>query len=556
VRGEAERNKVKTLILIVVLAAASLLYIRMLDPETFGAYGDDALYVTTAKALATGQGYRIVSLPYEPSQTQYPPLYPFLLSLIWGAYPKFPENLLAMMLLSVITTLSFLALSYRYLVRQAYLTEYQALIVISLAAINWRTMYWSTILLSDMLCATISVAGLYLAEKYEGKQGRDWARGIALGIIMGLAFLARSSAIILIIAVAAYYVVRRQWRRVLLPLAIAGVFVVGWAIWSSFNRSSFSGANSKYYSSYVRCFSECVNYLQALSGMSKLTTFASIIGTNFVLLGIASVPVGCLGFGYGLPRIVFLFLIFVTIALIAGGFLRQAGKRIRLLHIYLVLYFALHMLLPGSAYDRYLTSVVPFLLVFLVTELDVIVLAVRDRVRSPGSAVGKLGAAFIGTALLLSISLALSSSGLAMYKLLASASFKKAPGPAPEFAQAIDWIVTNTDPSDVLVCNNDPMYYLYTGHKAAASYSLIMLTTVPYQARHPRFDEQLSKFLNIARENSGGYLVLNLNDFKYESDVPGETVEAFVEQSPQMFTRVFQTADAHSAIYRINISKE
>lgn len=546
----------KILILIIVLAAASLLYIRVLDPRTFGAYGDDGVYVTTAKALATGHGYRIVSLPYEPSQTLYPPLYPFLLSLIWRAFPKFPENLTAMMLLTVIATLSFLVLSYRYLVRQKYATEYQALIVVFLAAINWRTMSWSTLVLSDMLCAAISVAGLYLAEKYETEERRRWAIGSVLGIIMGLAFLTRTSAITLIVAVAAYYMVRRRWRRVLLPVAIAGVFVIGWTVWCSFNRGSFPDANSEYYAGYVRCYSECVNYLQALNGASKLMTFARMIGTNFALLGIGSVPVGCLGFVDGLPPIVFLSLICLTLVLIAGGSLRQAGKSVRLLHIYLILYFALHMLLPGSAYDRYVTSVVPFLLVFLVTELDVLTSAVRAKMKSPGSAIGKIGAAFVGTALLLSIGLVLFSNGSALYQLSASYSFKKAAGPPREFAQAIDWINTHTDPSDVLVCNLDQMYYLYTGRKATASYSLFMLTTVPYQTRQPRFDEQANEFLKIARENNGGYLVLNSNDFKYESEVPGESIEAFVEKSPQMFARVFRTEDGRSAIYRINITAD
>jgi hypothetical protein len=246
----------------------------------------------------------------------------------------------------------------------------------------------------------------------------------------------------------------------------------------------------------------------------------------------------------------------MTLVLIAGGFLRQAGKSVRLLHIYLILYFALHMLLPGSAYDRYVTSIVPFLLVFLVTELDVVMLAVRDKMKSPGNMVGKIGAAFVGTALLFAIGLVLFSNGSALFKLSASYSFKKAVGPPREFAQAIDWINTNTDRSDVLVCNLDQMYYLYTGHKATASYSLIMLNTVPYQARRPHIDEQANELLRAARENNGGYLILNSNDFKYESEVPGESIEAFVEQSPHMFARVFRAEDGRSAIYRINITPD
>src|SRR5437870_12014220 len=61
----------------------------------FGLYQDDAIYVVTAKSLAEGHGYRILSLPGEPFQTKYPILYPLVLSVIWKTYPDFPHNLVA-----------------------------------------------------------------------------------------------------------------------------------------------------------------------------------------------------------------------------------------------------------------------------------------------------------------------------------------------------------------------------------------------------------------------------------------------------------------------------
>ncbi len=45
-----------------------------------GFYHDDSIYWVSARSLATGDGYRIESLPGEPYQTKYPPLYPALLA--------------------------------------------------------------------------------------------------------------------------------------------------------------------------------------------------------------------------------------------------------------------------------------------------------------------------------------------------------------------------------------------------------------------------------------------------------------------------------------------
>ena len=57
-----------------------------------GFYHDDSIYWVSAKSLADGNGYRIASLPGEPYQTKYPPLYPALLAGIWKLNPDFPAN--------------------------------------------------------------------------------------------------------------------------------------------------------------------------------------------------------------------------------------------------------------------------------------------------------------------------------------------------------------------------------------------------------------------------------------------------------------------------------
>ena len=58
-----------------------------------GFYHDDSIYWVSARSLAMGDGYRIESLPGQPYQTKYPPLYPALLAGIWKINPQFPANL-------------------------------------------------------------------------------------------------------------------------------------------------------------------------------------------------------------------------------------------------------------------------------------------------------------------------------------------------------------------------------------------------------------------------------------------------------------------------------
>src|SRR5215467_2763830 len=80
-----------------------------------GFYHDDSIYWVSAKSLADGHGYKIASLPGEPYQTKYPPLYPALLSLIWRIDPNFPSNLPWATLFSWLCLPAYLAVVWAFL---------------------------------------------------------------------------------------------------------------------------------------------------------------------------------------------------------------------------------------------------------------------------------------------------------------------------------------------------------------------------------------------------------------------------------------------------------
>src|SRR5947207_1431698 len=57
-----------------------------------GGFYDDGIYVSLAKALAEGHGYRNIHLPGAMVSVHYPPLYPVLLAILFRLWPSFPEN--------------------------------------------------------------------------------------------------------------------------------------------------------------------------------------------------------------------------------------------------------------------------------------------------------------------------------------------------------------------------------------------------------------------------------------------------------------------------------
>src|SRR5258708_22780202 len=95
-----------------------------------GYYHDDSLYFVSGKSLAAGGGYRISSLPGEPFQTKYPPLYSALLAIVWQINPSFPSNLPIATLLAWLLLPAYLATVWLFLRQFAFSWRNQCLLVL------------------------------------------------------------------------------------------------------------------------------------------------------------------------------------------------------------------------------------------------------------------------------------------------------------------------------------------------------------------------------------------------------------------------------------------
>jgi hypothetical protein len=542
-------------VLIVVLLLVSAIYVAAITPSSFGFYLDDGIYMVKAKALATGRGYRILSLPGEPVDAKSPPVYPLLLSLLWRVFPAFPGNLTAMMMMSAFTGMVSLVIVFRYLTRFQYARGWQALIIVAFAGLNWRQVILASSVYSETTYTLLSIAALYFAEWY-AERGR-WVSGLFTGLMLGFACLTRMAGLTLIIAAAVFWFQQRKFRRAAFPLAVSLAMVVGWTVWVSLNSTGGAAATAGYYEGYLSTFANVVSRATSLTHESSLRVVLGIVGRNAVMMVLLSPPLMCLGLPYdwgdrfsgplfGLGAI----LLSVSLIMIGSGFLKT-GRRFgtwRLTQIYVVAYLVFHLAWPYDNSDRFLIPLLPFLFLFLVNGLTVLVRLVRTELAARGSIIKRSSAASIALCLL-----ALTAAwgyvnfiGIRGAIFLAKSYWGRR---ASQDSRAVSWIKGNTSPSDVLMCPRDTSYFLYSGRKSVLSFPLREGAMFKeYQAGDIEAEESI---LRLIRETDPGYLIVTSAELSDTGFVYYRALSPLIEHHPETLALVFRSDDSEISVYKI-----
>ena len=205
------------------LAVAKLCW----SPDWFGQFHDDSIYLSSAKALAAGQGYIMPSVPGEPAQTKYPLLYPWLLSLIWSIWPSFPQNLGAAFWINALAGAGFFLVCFVAL-RQLGIGPAPALALAAACGFHPTTLRLATTLLSDLPFMTLSVGSTVLAwaamKRFGGRKIPSW--WVLAAAVAALAVMTRSIGIAFVLALACFAGWRKSYRLAFLALG-AGLLVFG-----------------------------------------------------------------------------------------------------------------------------------------------------------------------------------------------------------------------------------------------------------------------------------------------------------------------------------------
>jgi len=516
-------------VLVLALAPSGYLAWTYRAMPHLGYYHDDSLYLVSGKSLAAGQGYRISSLPGEPYQTKYPPLYSALLAIVWRIDPSFPSNLPIATLLAWLLLPAYLAMVWLIL-RQFGLAWREQCLLVLVAGLSPIAAVFSFSLMPELLFTALLLGSVWLAERSLQPNASRWLPVLA-GICGAFAYLTKSSAAPLLLTAPICFVLRKQFGNALRFFVAMLPAVAGWQWWVSQHLSRSWDLVTLYYTNYVgfQIYNVPLRDLPLvmwhnldgfLMGAGRLLTF--------------DIPVGSVH----LERV-------VAVAAIAGC-VRLARKTSKLQYPLAALGMSGVLLIWHYTPDqRFVFPLYPLLLAGLWTELANVFVALKASWKKP--AIADRSAAVVGTGLLGALAAFIACTtvfGLFWFLPELFNSYRTA---LEQKRPAYDWVARNTPQRANVFAYDDPVLYLYTGRKSC---NMPIPTKLYYHNDDAGIDKLLHTIPDFSRQYNLGYVLLAHDDFYRDLHENGARHLSEAVESSRFFQKTFEMPSL--SIYRFN----
>jgi len=496
-------------------------------------YHDDGIYYVNAKSLAENGTFVIESLPHPLPQTKYPPLFPAMISIAWLTDPHYPDNLpYAMFLCWMWLPLTLFA--YRRWLQLTELSPDAVMLLTAAWALNPYVVLFSTAMLSEMqftffLLATI----LFLGRT--GKASEKWYWAAGAGLLAGLAFLTRTAGVALLPAAFVTYAIRGQWRQ--LGRFGAGMlpFLIGWAIWSTKNRTGATDNVTLYYTNYFGHFLANFQWKEAYLYIWK--------NVDGMLLGLGSLL---------LPNTTNSLLdkVLAESLAIAGiiGTVRLARANRKAVFVPYAAFAGCYALLLAVWYfpptERFMLPVAPLWLAGFYMEMRRVAQNIASVFRKP-----ELSQKVAGGVIVALLSAVILICGFRQWTLLTEGLPQFYEDHAERLAKsepAMIWIRENLPVDARFLAENDPLLYLRTGRQGAGMFPP---TIHWYRDDHAARTAEYLDAPNFARTQKLEYILLN--DWDWSRDMPAEEHSKLIPalKKDSRLEQLFRSGP--TAIYRL-----
>jgi hypothetical protein len=407
-------------------------------PE-FASLHDDGVLFVTAQSVAEG-GYRITSLPENPLQTKFPPLYPLYLSVIWRLNPSFPDNLqLATLMSWMVLGVLFGLVSLYY--RRSGLSDLRSWLLVALLAVNPYLLLFGCTMFSEVFF-TCWVLAVFLAL---ARPGIKWA--VAAGALAGCAYLSRTAGIALLVSVPVALAIKKDWKRAAAFAAAMLPAVIGWTLWSRGHILHPIDNTLMYYTDYTGY--EFLNV--------DLNNLPTVMWKNLdrLLYGMGSLALPAIFDGLPakiLTQVIAVAMIVGTVRLARRGIMVEYGW-------FAVISAGMLLVWHFPPNERFVLPLAPLLIAGLVTEIEHLGTMLRAGLLHKDFGQRAVAVAMAGVVVIV-FGGALAADVYMTFKTLPESAEEKARKLADQRA-AYTWMAANLPPDATVLSYDDALLYLY-----------------------------------------------------------------------------------------------
>lgn len=526
------------LALAIFLAAAAIFH-QLAIAGVAGTFHDDAVYISTAKALAEGQGYHLINFPGSPEQTKYPILFPLVLSLIWRVQPAFPENTGSMQWLSSLSGALFLAITYLYLVRFAFINRWLAFAGCLFCCTLSSFAFFSAQVLSEMPFALSVVAAIWLLDSYLEKNGEgSFLEKAMLGAALAIPVLIRLVGIALPAVSFLLLCKRRKPFKtiaIVFAITILPLFVNTFAQVSNGIAETATNQVRTYHTDYLGWWMQNGVPYQMEIVYRNLTRLLENAGADFFMPGVMSY--------FDLSRNPDWD---NTFRLLGGLILTGCFFKLRHLSLswFILGYCLLICVWPWPPY-RFLIPIVPYLIVAAFWWIE--------RIAGALPSVNHKRIALLSTILPILLFNVNDLSNFCIYTQTSRVPSMEVPRYSiswGSYREAMDWIKQNSRKEDVIATTYDAMMFLYTGRKSIRPYSVD--AAAAFYGKPGPVLGSIADFLDTLHQYRARYLALTPQPGYGEDKIFYELVEEVAATHEGLFNCVYQGADKRFRILEID----
>ena len=238
------------------LAAGAL----ALNDSLVGVFYDDGLYAVLARSLASGHGYAYLHLPGAPAATHFPPLYPLILTPLFGLLPL-GAAAMAAKILNLLLAAAAAGLVAWHAVRTDLLgpavPRWIAPAIVLAAALAIPVLVVQSVVFAEPLFAALLAVSVVIGDRPPARLSPVGA-AVGAGVAAAFTLLTRTIGIAVGAGVVGFLLLVRRVpaRRALATATPVLLASLGWAWWTLAHRRAVDPALAINYGSYGEVLSQ------------------------------------------------------------------------------------------------------------------------------------------------------------------------------------------------------------------------------------------------------------------------------------------------------------